>query len=105
MDVARFGKGFRVCLPDAVNDRRLARIGGRAMVELAAQVDDSHPALSCSWIFGRVQAIQWQRCRAKCDLRLPLRSTGNPRSSGPDPNAGPRTLALMPRSERARWSG
>src|SRR3974390_2928374 len=42
VDVAGFRKGLFVGLPDPVNDRRLSRIGRRSMIEVPAQVDDSH---------------------------------------------------------------
>src|SRR5206468_3128345 len=40
VDVAAVGKGFLVALPDPVDDRRMAGIAWRAMVKLAAEVDD-----------------------------------------------------------------
>src|SRR5262245_20838133 len=33
-------EGFLVGLPDAMHDRRVAGIGGRAVIELAAEIDD-----------------------------------------------------------------
>src|SRR5207237_10019313 len=55
VNVAGIGKSFSVRLPDAVNDRRLARITWRAMVELAAQIDDAHchvpPSHRCSKLY------------------------------------------------------
>jgi hypothetical protein len=36
LDVSRLGKGLVVGLPDAVDDRRLSRIGRRAMIEFPA---------------------------------------------------------------------
>src|SRR5262249_16445836 len=41
LHVAGVDEGLLVRLPDAVNDRRLSRIARRAMIELAAQVDDA----------------------------------------------------------------
>ena len=38
-------KRLLVGLPDAVDDRRLARIARRAVIELAAQIDDAHGAI------------------------------------------------------------
>jgi hypothetical protein len=42
MHVAAIGKGFLVSLPDAVNDRRMARIAGGAVIEFTAEVDNLH---------------------------------------------------------------
>src|SRR5262249_12397145 len=44
VNVAGFDEGLLVGFPDAVDDRRLPRIGGGAMIEFAAQVDHSHGA-------------------------------------------------------------
>src|SRR5436190_18249310 len=78
VNVAGIGKSFSVRLPDAVNDRRLARITRRAMVELAAQIDDAHchgpPSHRCSkhyTDFCRREVAHF-RCRAAhgfCRLR------------------------------------
>ena len=42
VDVSGVGECLFMGFPDAVDDRRLARIGRRAMMEFPAQVDDSH---------------------------------------------------------------
>jgi hypothetical protein len=42
VDVAGLGERFLVRLPDAVDDRRLARIARRAVIEVAAEIDDAH---------------------------------------------------------------
>src|SRR5262245_1230094 len=44
VNVAGFDEGLLVGFPDAVDDRRLPRISGGAMIEFAAQVDHSHGA-------------------------------------------------------------
>jgi hypothetical protein len=42
VDVAGVGEGLLMALPHAVDDRRLARIGGRAMIEFPGLVNDFH---------------------------------------------------------------
>jgi hypothetical protein len=42
LDVAGFDERLFVRLPNAVDDRRLSRIGRRAMIKLAAEIDDPH---------------------------------------------------------------
>jgi hypothetical protein len=51
VNVSGFDEGLLVGFPDAVDDRRLARISGGAMIEFAAQVDHSHD-LSLPFICG-----------------------------------------------------
>ena len=42
LDIAGIDERLFVRLPHAVDDRRLPRIGRRAMIKLAAQIDDAH---------------------------------------------------------------
>src|SRR2546430_750750 len=44
VNVSRLDEGLLVGFPDAVDDGRLSRISGGAMIEFAAEVDHSHGA-------------------------------------------------------------
>jgi len=53
LDIARIDERLFVRLPDAVDDRRLPRIGRRAVIKFAAQIDDAHrPPLNAA-LFAR----------------------------------------------------
>ena len=90
--VSGFDEGLFVGLPDAVDDRRLSRIGRGAVIELPAQVDHSHGSL-LPVIFG---AAGDHRVVADCprDQRLNLR----PRHAGLDPAIHPVRKRFLRRS-------
>src|SRR5439155_11016778 len=74
---------FLMRLPDAVNDRRLTRISGRAVIELPAQVDHSHGLF--------LPPFEVRSCRRR---RASYRKTGD--------NAPPLALRSFPRKRQSR---
>ena len=77
MDVPGVGIGLFVRFPDAVNDRRLSRIGRSPVIELAAQVDDSH----CSFLSLLTRTQYHRRLEARgmtCEARQTLVMIGLP---------------------------
>src|SRR5262249_61264804 len=66
--VARVNERLFVRLPYAVNDWRMSRITRRAMIEISAQIDDSH----CMLLAGVLPALLKHYSRAGLGRRNPV---------------------------------